>query len=1013
MSHAPNPLTLTVCWLLGLICLLPPAAPGQDLSSRKAFGRYQQYVWRLQQGLPQNSVNAFTGTRDGYLWLATFEGVARFDGVRFTVFDHSNTPAFKSNQIMALLEDRAGDLWLGTNGGGLIRRSHDAFRLYTTSDGLSNNFVRALAEDAEGNLWIGTEGGGLNRFRDGHFEVYTARQGLPDDYVHALRMDPEGGMWIGTVGGLAHFKGGRFMVYTIHDGLPVNSVTALCLDRAGVLWVGTKGGLSRLEKGRFVASGLKRENASVSSLYEDRDFHLWVGSFGGGLALWKQGAFSYQAMADGLPGEDVLSIYQDPEGDMWIGTAANGVCQFRAGRFDVYAAQDGLPDDKAKAIFQDSAGALWVGTINGLARLQDGSIRVYSKKDGLPEGHVLSIAQDQEGTLWVESGEGKLCRLRNGRFTVLPLENGQGPPRAIVSLLGDREGNLWVGTGGGGLNRFRNGLFTPYTRRDGLADDHIMSLYEDREGGIWVGTLRGGISRFKDGRISSWTTADGLASNQVLCFYEDRRGSLWIGTADGGLSRFRDGKFANIAVKDGLYNDLAFQILSDTDDDSGSLWMSCNKGVYRVSLRELDDFADGRRKSVNSYVYGEADGMLSRECNGSMPAGWKTRDGRLWFSTVKGVVAIDPKLRDLHAPRIAIEQVTVDGAVMPAGGPIEMKPGQESLEIQYTALESSRPRQIRFRYRLESLDARWIEAGTRRTAYYSHLPPGRYTFRIMADNGEGVWNSRDASLALTVEPPFYRSWWFRGLLALGICCALIAAYRYRLRRWNQAQLARQAFAQQLIASQESERKRIAAELHDSLGQRLLIMKNLALLELQALTKNGTQAEKLEEISAEASRALSEVREISYALRPYQLDRLGLTKAIEAVVRNAAKASPTAITADLDNIDNLFPEETRINLYRIVQEGLNNIIKHADATEASVTIRRTAAGVRLSIRDNGKGFTPAASGPSERGFGLTGIAERVQLLGGKTAMHSAPGKGSEIGIEFPLAAIRNGGSGNGG
>jgi ligand-binding sensor domain-containing protein/signal transduction histidine kinase len=993
----PNWIALTVYWLLGFQGLLPPPSHGQDLSLRRVFGRYQQYLWQDQHGLPENAINAITRTRDGYLWLGTFEGVARFDGVRFTVFDHNNTPAVRSNQIVALLEDRAGDLWLGTNGGGLVRRTGNAFRLYTTSDGLPNNFARTLAEDSEGNLWVGTEGGGLACFRNGHFDVYTTKQGLPDNFVHALIADPAGGLWIGTEGGLAHFKDERFTVYTVKDGLPDNRVRALCLDHSGVLWVGTPDGLSRFERGRFVGSGLRR--ADVSALYEDHDFQLWIGTLAGGLALLRMGTFSYYTMEDGLPSDNVLSIYQDPEGDIWIGTEG-GVCQLRVGRFSVYAKQDGLPHNGARAVYQDSGGSLWVGTDDGLARFKDGSIKSFTKRDGLSRGSVSSIAEDQVGNLWVGSS-GQLRRFHDHRFTIQPIENGQAIHHAVSALLGDRNGNLWIGTRGSGLNCFRNGRFTLYTKREGLADDDIMSLYQDREGSVWVGTLNGGISRFKNGRFSNWTARDGLASNHVLSFYEDRRGSLWIGTSDGGVSRLRDGRFANITVKDGLYDDLAFQMLSDTDDDSGSLWMSCNKGIYRVTLRELDDFADGRRKSVNSYVYGEADGMFSRECNGGAPAGWKTRDGRLWFPTLKGVVVVNPRQGAVRSPRVAIEQVTVDRTAMPAPQSLDMKPGQESLEIQYTALRSTRPQLVRFRYQLDGLDDTWIDAGTRRTAYYSHLPPGQFTFRVIADNGEGIWSPEDARFRVTVEPPFYRTWWFRTLIAAGILGALMLAYRIRMRQWKRSQQAREAFAQQLIASQESERKRIAAELHDSLGQRLLIVKSLALLQLKALDKNGTKADHLGQISEEASRALSEVREISYALRPYQLDRLGLTKAIEAVVRTAADASPTAFTSGIENIDNLFPQESRINLYRIVQEGLNNIIKHAEATEASVTIRRTPGGVRLTIRDNGKGFKPGAPADPAKagGFGLTGITERVQLLGGKTAIHSAPGKGTEISIEF--------------
>jgi ligand-binding sensor domain-containing protein/signal transduction histidine kinase len=991
-----------LCFLLLLSGLMLNASHAQNLSSHKVLGRYQQYVWQDQHGLPQNGVNTITRTRDGYLWLGTFEGVARFDGVRFTVFDPNNTQEFKSGQILSLVEDRAGNLWLGTNGGGLVRHTNDAFRLYTTADGLSSNFVNALAEDIDGNVCVGTNSG-LNRFRDGRFEVFATKDGLPDDRVLALAADPKGGLWIGTERGLAFFKDDRFTVYTIKDGLPMNSVNALCLDHNGVLWVGTLGGgLSRFENGRFVESGMGAAQKRVMVIYEDRDFNLWVGADGGGLALLHGGKFSYYTMADGLSSDTVRSIYQDAEGDIWIGTVDGGVCQLRAGRFGVYTTQDGLPHDFAMAVYETRDNSLWVGTSGGLARFKDDSWTAYTTKDGLPENGGTSITEDSAGNLWINA-RGKLCRLSNNRFTVQPLENGQAFNNRVSVLLGDREGNLWIATRGSGLNVYRDGRFHLYTTRDGLADNDIFSLYEDREGSIWIGTLTGGISRFKDGRFTTWTTKDGLASNIVISFYEDRWGSLWIGTSDGGLSRFRDGKFSNITVKDGLYDNLVFQILSDTPDDTGYLWMSCNKGIYRASLQELNDFADGRIKAVNSYNYGVADGMLSRECNGAMPAGWKTHDGRLWFPTVKGVVVINPQQRDMSQPLVAIEQALVDRAPVHVKETLQIKPGQENLEIEYTALSWSRPRQVRFRYQLEGLDHNWIDAGTRRTAYYSYLPPGEYTFKVIADNGEGVWNMQEQSLRVRVLPPYYRTWWFSALIALSIAGFVLFAWKYRVAQLERAQVAQQTFSRQLIESQEQERKRIAAELHDSLGQTLLVIKNRAFLGTQATENGGTQSahleiatEQLEEISDSAAEAINQVREIAYHLRPSQLERLGLTAALEEMIEGVAASSGIVFDEDIAQLDGVFSKESEINFYRIAQESLNNVVKHSGASKVRFIVRHNGQGVELMIQDNGQGFEPhAAASSRKRGFGLTGIAERARILGGKHSIESARGRGTTV------------------
>lgn len=996
-----------------LVCLFAHSTHAQTLSLRKAFGRYQQFVWQDRDGLPENSVNAITRTRDGYLWLGTFEGLARFDGVNFTVFDRNNTPALGSSQVLALLEDHAGNLWIGTNGGGLIRYSNHVFTPYTTSQGLTTNFIRVLAEDGQGNLWVGTYGGGVNRFHDGRFNAYTTKNGLPDDHVQALSVDRSDRVWVGTGAGLTMFESGRLCTYMIKNGLPNDMVTALLIDHSGTFWVGTFGGaLYQFENERFIASGLRTRGANVTVIYEDRDSGLWVGSDSGGLALFEKGGRShytrsYYTKEQGLPVDNVKSIYQDPEGNVWIGEDGGGLCELRMGRFTALTTQDGLPADYVTAVYQDAAGSVWVGTLGGLARLKPGSMDVFTARNGLPDGAIPAIAEDSAGNIWVPSG-GKLRRFSGNRF-IAEAVLGKSTNSGGWTVLGDSASNLWVGTRGQGLALIHKGQVTQYTKRDGLADDDVLTLYEDREGSLWVGTVNGGISRFHKGRFSTWTTKDGLATNHVTSFYQDQNGSLWIGTGGGGLSRFRDGRFVNITVKDGLYDDLQFQILSDTPDDSGSLWMSCNRGIYRVPLQELNDFAEGRRQSVDSYVYGVADGMLSRECNGGAPAGWKTRDGRLWFATERGVVAIDPRRRDSESPVIAIEQVLVDRHPASATDSLRIGPSQQSLEIRYTAFDWIRPQQVRFKYRMEGLDAEWIDAGDRRVAYYSHLPHGNYTFRVIADNGEGLWNTNGKTLQLSVLPPFYFTWWFEVMVALGTLGALVLAYRYRIGQLMRTQLVQQAFSRQLLASQETERKRIAAELHDSLGQRLLIMKNLALLQLQTLARNGSKVEKLEELSEEASRAISEVREISYGLRPYQLDRLGLTKAIEAVVRTAGSVSKTVFSTDLDNIDSLFPEGSRILIYRIVQEGLNNILKHADATEAHVIIHHETNTVRLTISDNGKGFTPGMAQANQQngGFGLIGITERVQVVGGRVITQSLPGRGTSILIEFDLRHIANG------
>jgi ligand-binding sensor domain-containing protein/signal transduction histidine kinase len=988
------------CLLFGLQC---EKIWGQTLSPQKVLGRYQQFIWLEEHGLPQNTVNAILRTRDGYLWVGTEAGAARFDGVRFTVFDHGNTKEFKGSVIKALLEDRAGNLWLGADTGGLNLYRAGRFSFFTTKDGLPNDQVGALVEDREGAIWIATYGG-LTRFQDGRFTTYTTRDGLPDVFIHALTEDAEGGLWVGTRNGLARLKDGRFSTYTTREGLPDNIVRLLCRDRAGGLWVATDTGLRRFKDGRMTGEGLPAglANSVIQTIYQDREGTLWVAASGGRL-FCRRGEEWTRLSQEDLSAQNIRVIYQDPDDTLWIGTES-GLRQLRDGRFQVYSKQDGLLDDYVATIYEDAARNLWAGTSVGVNRIQGGKITTYSARDGLPAKSIYSIDEDEAGNLWF-GGTGGLSRLKEGRFVRWSAKDGLSSDR-VAAVMADRAGNLWVGTYGAGLNLFRDGRFTAYTTRDGLASDYVKTLYEDRAGNLWVGTKEGGISRVRDGRITTWINQDGRARNFIASFYEDRSGALWIGTIDDGLSRFKDGKFAQITVRDGLYDNMAFQILSDTDDDSGNLWMCCNRGVFRVSLKELNDFADGRIKSVTSFAYGVADGMLSRECNAASPAGWRTRDGRLWFPTIKGMVAIDPRRLNAQPPQLAIEGVSVARAPVATDQVVQLRPGQGDLEIQYTGLSWSRPQQIRFKYQLIGLDQTWVEAGTRRAAYYSYLPPGSYTFKVIADNGEGVWNTEGKSLRVVVLPPFYRTWWFLLLAACGVVGLIQVGYKIRLRRLRQRQLAQENFARQLIASQEKERKRIASELHDSLGQSLVIIRNWALLGASQLDEQVPAREELDEITATASQAIGEVREIAYNLGPYHLDRLGLAGTIQDMVNRVAQASKIHFTTELEPIEGALSRETEMNLYRIAQETINNLVKHAHASEARLTLRREAGKVRLTVADNGQGFDlQQTSDPGKNGFGLHGIAERVRLLRGAWEIHSAPGQGTKIEITVGDEEVR--------
>jgi signal transduction histidine kinase/ligand-binding sensor domain-containing protein len=949
--------------------------------------------WTVQDGLPQDIIRGISQTPEGYLWIATLDGLVRFDGVRFTIFEKSNTPGLVSNRFREMYPGRDGDLWLTNEIGGVTRYHDGLFFNYGIERGIPNDVVNALTVNEAGDAWVlsGNRILQWNQARGRFIDITPQQTKVTYDL---LRWDITG-FW-GRDGAKIHcFVHGRFVDYPLPPWLDHDAVWGAAVDQGGALWLETFAGKQTRIDTDGTGHAIKDSDHPRMSFADThgRSWEMRVGDH-----LSRNLDFTSSGRNVTIP---VTRSYEDRQGNLWFGTEGDGLYHLQRQSIHVFSKEQGLADRDDYAIYQDSAGAVWIGAWHvGLSRFADGKFVNYSRADGLPGRNVTAILEDRDHRLWVGS-YGGLSVFDQGRFHK-PAEPSLADGMVVQAMFQDKEGALWLGTNGGGLARYKDGVTKLFSVKDGLASEDVRVIIEDRSGDLWAGGF-GGLTRLHHGQFTRWRERDGLPSNSIWSLYEDADRVLWIGTYEGGLARFKDGKFTRYTVEDGLFNNGVFQIL---EDQHSNLWISCNRGIYRVSKRELNEFAGGARNTITSVAYGKIDGMLSVECNGGIwPAGTKTRDGKLWFPTLDGVAVIDPEsiAYDSQPPPVIIESALLDRVPMPVTAPLRIHPGQENLEIQYTAPTFIKPVQSNFKYKLEGLESQWVDAGSRRTAYFSHLPPGKYTFRVIAGNSDGIWNLNGQAMAITVLAPFYETWWFAALVFMAAAAATTVAWNYRVAQLKRARAAQQAFSRQLIASQENERKRIAAELHDSLGQRLVVINNLALFALRSRGKNspdggGVQTvdpTAVEEISSETKLAIQETREISYNLRPFQLDRLGLSKALEAMIRTVSKSAGIQISADVDDIDDLFPEELRINFYRIVQEGLNNIVKHAEATEVTVRIQRTHERTVLTIQDNGRGFAsggrPTQSGQS--GFGMTGMAERANLLGGELQVQSAPGRGT--------------------
>jgi signal transduction histidine kinase/ligand-binding sensor domain-containing protein len=982
--------------------------------------QYRFDHWTADNGLPQNSVRDIVQTRDGYLWLATLDGLVRFDGVRFTVFNKSNSPGIISNRFLGLYEDGQGALWASTESSGVTRLRQGRFTTYTTAHGLPDNNVFFMGGDGQGTLVL-FGGGQLRRWTENRFQPVAPAPALAGS---PTELDLLQHLAYGNVDQTHSFFGAG-QRRSLQWALPSGHLGVPMQDRQGRIWFGSHAGLYWEAQGQLTRSLLLDRSLAERPTWlvaGRQPLQALSSSADGGLWLTDLETRQRQLVAH-LPPEslggftagegELVTAYGDREGNLWLGTLHNGLYRLRKQVVANYGAAQGLTQTEIYPIYEDRTGAVWIGSTGGLYRYQDGVFTPYPQRPPPADNSIYSLFQDRTGRVWANGRErivdGRLVRVPT--VEVLPQEMGN-----CWTRYEDQEGAFWFGAERG-VVRDKAGVRTYFTTKDGLAGDDTKVILGDVAGGLWLGSY-GGLTHFREGRFTTWTEHDGLPGNTVRALKQDDDGTLWIGTYDSGLGRFKEGRFTRYTTQEGLFDNGVFQILAD---DFGWLWMSCNRGIYRVRKQELSDFAAGKISTVTSISFGKSDGMENVECNGGRwPAGIRARDGRLWFPTMGGVAVIDPATVTTNAqpPPVVIEAARIDNRVVTPelfqsalrnpNGALQLAPRQNNFEIQYTALSFINAETLKFKYKLEGQDPDWVEAGTRRTAYYSYLPPGDYTFRVIAANRDGVWNTAGQSLRISVLPAFYRTWWFLTLAGLALSGVLFGLFKYRINQLEQQQAAQRAFARQLIESQEAERQRLAAELHDSLGQHLLVIKNRAALGEVATSDQTPARKQFDEIAASATQAISEVRAISHNLRPVYLDRFGLTVVLEEMIERAAQSSVETgglqFSAHIVRLDGWLSKAAEINLFRVLQESVNNILKHAQATKAYLEIWREGDELRVTVRDNGRGYDVGSI--PQRGLGLTSISERVRILGGTLTVTTAPGAGTMIELRIPLATTSN-------
>lgn len=980
-------------WLL-LLCLAAPPQIVFGLDPNRAFSQYKQTVWNTENGLPVNIVLAIRQTRDGYLWFGTQEGLARFNGVSFKIFDAANTPTLKNAYIGALIEDRSGNLWIGTSKGLHLYRDGE-FTAYTTENGLSKNFVTALYEDRAGDLWIGTSGG-LNRLSRGKFTVYGKAEGINNERIRAIGEDADGNLWIGTADGLYRRRDNEFRAFTVADGLASNQIRAIYSDSQRNLWIGTDNGLSKLDGERF-AIDVRFAGKVVRAITGDSENTLWVGGDFGLSRLVGDDSILIEG-GKAMPPGGVYAVSEDHEGNLWFSTEGDGLRQVTDGKFATFTPAENLSGNIAFSIAQNPAGEIWIGTEKGVSRFwrNEFDLSLLKQKE-LPNDRVVSVLSDGANDLWIGTTDG-LRRWQNNRLTVP--RNGEVLGKKLVqALYRDRENNLLIGTNGG-LYRLENeqsaGEIVDYKRFEPLANANIYVVHGNLKDGLWIGAAQG-LFFLKDDNLIKYTVENGLGSNTVMSLFEDASGALWIGTFGGGLSRFKNGEFKTVTVKDGLFNATVYSILPD---DANNLWMSCNRGVFRVSKQQIEDFWDGKRKTVDSIVYGTADGMRTFDCNGGFqPAALRARDGKLWFPTAKGAAVIDPNRIRLNerVPPVKLENVIADDAALTTFENANLAAGTHRLEFRFAALTFVAPEKTRFRYRLEGYDADWIEAGNRREAFYTNLPHGDYRFRVIAANNDGLWNETGDSFALRINPFFYQTWWFT-FLCFGAIGGLTAAAHFL--RVQQLQLRHQAVL--------DERTRIARELHDTLLQGFVGVSS----QLGAVAQQFQTAPEIAERHLAVARkmirhSVTESRRAVQDLRAADFSGASFNEQLRETARRVLENQSPAFIFETHGTEFKIEPETVHHLLRIIEEAATNAVKHAAAKTLKIIVKYNRPAVRLEIVDDGRGFIiENAFSALNNHFGLLGMNERAEKAGGKLVVETAPAGGTKIVFQTDSAAANS-------
>jgi signal transduction histidine kinase/ligand-binding sensor domain-containing protein len=1017
----------------GLALLLLGTSAATLRAETAVAKRYVIDVWQSERGLPQNTVTGIAQTPDGYLWISTLDGLARFDGMRFKLFKAGNTPALGSGRIRFLFTGRHGELWLATQEGGVTKFENGWFTALPLPESQGTRpAVTQVAEDDSGGVWLSTEDGKVARLADGHYSVVSTNWDPTGKTAFQVRADAHGRLLATSGTGLYEVAGER-LVPTL-QGKRAEYVVH-CASRGGGWWLSVSNEVRRWRDGQWAGTipGPSPAASAIRTALEDHSGHLWLGTWGNGLFRCDtNGSVLQFTKADGLSSDFVRTLCEDTEGNLWAGgSEGGGLARLHPPLFTVYGLAQGLSWDWITSVSEGPDGELWVGTDGyGLNRLREDVIRPASSEPVITPLQVMVALADHQGQVWLGTRRGGLFQAKEGaatRFSGFPTNSS-----LVRSLFEDSQGAVWVGRlNTDRLIKIQNGSVSSLELPKSVVPADVRVMAEDAAGGLWIGTDGRGLLRWKDGQFTRFSRENGLGSDLIWALQPEADGSLWIGSYGAGLTRLKDGHPVTCTTRHGLVDDVICYI---ADDGRGQYWLSSHQGVFRVNKKELNQFADGTIPQIHCVAYGKSDGLPTLECKGGFqPAGCCGRDGRLWFPTVGGVVVVDPADASTNtvAPPVYVEEIIVDGQTFehgewrvadgkqePAGraepparigrsaSALPVPAGSRRFEFHYAGLSLGAPERLRFRHKLEGVDAEWVETGSQRQTSYNRLPHGTYTFRVQTCNREGVWNRGGDSVTFRVLPFYWQTWWFSGLFLLTFGSAVAWAVGLALMRRHQRHL---KLVHRLHAA-ERERTRIARDIHDDLGSSLTEIGLLGALAVRESTPPAEAREQVARMMARAEELTRKLDETVWAVNPKNDSLRHLATYLCSLAKEFLE--PTTIRCRLDVPPDLpgvpLTTEVRHNVFLVAKEALNNAVRHSGATEIWLRMAVHGGVFTLEVADNGRGFT--VEGKRESGNGLRNMAGRMEEVGGQFQVSSTVAQGTTVSLRLPLPATEGGGDG---